>query len=217
MNNNPIQSQENLEFKYIPLDPKKFGQNNFRVELMAEKPKLPFTKDQRNRIHRKLGIPSSWTSVFTWSKYVDRLLINGLAINGDPRLFSESIDNVVSEIIHCIAVNRIQYSPDFNRIDRYVQKLLVERIQKAISERSATLRVVTFFVQQRSFSGSIFLSGIPLEESEVSRLESFVEACIGDQTQEIIGKLKLFSGNQTFVAEIGSVLAAYSRKSGNQP
>ena len=210
MRDNPMQTQENPEYKYIALDPAKFGQNNFRVELTSEKPKLPFTKDQRNRIHKKLGVPSSWTSVFTWSKYADRLLINGLAINGDPRLLSESIHNVVAEIIHCIAVNRIQYSPDFNRIDRYVQKLLVEQIQKAISERSAKLRVVTFFVQHRAFSDPVYLSGIPLEELEVSRLELFVEACIGDQAREIIGKLRLFSGNRTFLAEIGSELAAHS-------
>jgi len=204
--NNCIVSIPNSDYRFIELDTEKFGKNNFRVELLTVSPSDPFTKDQRNRIHHKLGIPPKWTKQFTWRKKADRDMINGLAINGNKENFHQSINNVISEIIHCVAVGRIEYDEDFNRIDSYTQKLLVERIFKVIKEQKTVLQVATLIIATSSFSNFMWLPDIPLNPDEVARLEAFIEYCMGNQKDEIIKKIKLFSGTPNYLNEIDSEL-----------
>jgi len=202
---NTLSNQDTYkEYRFIKLDSNKFGKNNYRVELLTDVPRKPFTKDQRNRIHRKLGIPSSWTKKFTWSKHADRNMINGLAINGNKKNFIQSIENVINEIIHCIAVGRIEYDFGFNKIDSYVQKLLISKIDNVVKEQKTTLQVATFIVSTSSFSDFMWSQNIPLNPEEIQRLETFTDNCVGDQKDEIIKKLRLFSTIPNYLEEIGT-------------
>ena len=66
--NDPKLTHERADYMLISLDSKIYGRNSFRVELLIERPPRPFSKDQRNRIHSKLGIPAHWTWKFTWDQ-----------------------------------------------------------------------------------------------------------------------------------------------------
>jgi len=192
----------NQDYRFIELDPKTYGKNNFRIELILEKPRRPFTKDQRNRMHRKLGIPTNWTRSFTWDKEVDRQMINGLAIFGNKSNFLQSINNVVLEIIHCIAVGRVTYDNGFNRIDNYVQKLLLSKIDEAISRQQTTLQVTTFFIATSTLSNFVWLKDVPIFPEEIKKLEEFMEQCRGNQKEILLQKLRLFSHVPNFLNEI---------------
>lgn len=204
--NNTSAIQHYLGYQYISLDSTEYGENSYRVELVLERPRRPFSKDQRNRIHSRLGIPSKWTWKFTWDGLIDRKMINGLTINGDAKNFSESVDNVVSEIIHCIAVGRITYDSEFNQIHPYIQKQIVGKIMHAIKHKRTTLQATTIFDESgiSKISHFVWVKDMPLEQREITLLEEFVGQCQGNQKDEIIKKLKLFAAVPNYLDEINS-------------
>jgi len=139
---------------------------------------VPFSKDQKYRISKKLGIPAKWVSKFSWDKRQDIEKIIGLLNNGDSTKLQDSRNNVIMEIISCIKLGEIEFDTTiFHKIPHDTQKILYLEIMKELPKKTEE------------------------KNDGQTKLDEFREEWISDSEKSLKHMLQLFSSDLIVIEE----------------